>query len=402
MAKKALDGVKVLELCQMVAGPYCTKLLAGLGAEVVKIEKPGCGDEARKKPPFFHDIPDSEISGLFLYLNTSKLGITLDVGTAIGKKLFQKLINEVDILVDDNPPQTMEKLGLDYEHLKKINQRLIMTSITPFGQTGPYRNYKAYPLNAFQGGGEGYLTPSGIENIDRPPLKAGNFLGEYNSGLNAAIATLAALYWRGTSGSGQRIDISKQESLMSLNRLDMVRAANEGNIITRAKQGVAFGGILPCKDEYTVFMTWTQEQWDRMVTFMGNPEWARDEKFTDYFSRFKHGELLNALLTEWLTNYTKDELYHKGQAAGIPFGMVSTTKDLVNSEQLNARGFFVEIDHPKTGKVKYPAAPYKFSETPWIAELPAPLLGEHNEEIFNRRLGYSKEELIKLKATGVI
>lgn len=402
MPKKALEGVKVLELCQMVAGPYCTKLLADLGAEVVKIERPGRGDAARSLPPFFHDMPDPEASGLFLYLNTNKLGITLNVSTATGKGIFQELVKEADILVEDNPPQWMTKQGLDYERLREINPRIIMASITPFGQTGPYRDYKAYPLNVFQSGGEGYLTPGGVENVDRPPLKVGGFLGEYDSGLSAAIAILAALYWRRKSGDGQRIDISKQESLMALNRLDMVRSANEGEVITRAKQGVPYGGVLPCKDGYTVFITWESVQWDRLVAFMGDPEWANDDMFGDYTGRYKHGELINALLTEWLVNHTQEELYHKGQAAGVPFAMVYTSKDLVDSEHLKERGFFVEIDHPKTGKVRYPSSPYRFSETPCQVMRPSPLLGEHNEEIFARRLGHRQEELSKLGAAGVI
>ena len=402
MPKRALEGIKVLELCHDVSGSYCTKLLADLGAEVVKIEMPGRGGAARNLPPFFHDIPDPEASGLFLYLNTNKLGITLNVATATGRDIFLELVKQADVLVEANPPQRMKEQGLDYESLKEINPRLIMTSITPFGQTGPYRDYRAYPLNVFHSGGEGYLTPGGVENIGRPPLKVGGFLVEYDSGLSAAIAILAALYWRRKSRVGQYIDISKQESLMALNRLDMVRSANEGEVITRAKQGVPYGGALPCKDGYTVFITWESVQWDRLVAFMGDPEWAKDDKFGDYAGRYKHGELINALLTEWLVNHTKEELYHKGQAAGVPFAMIYTSKDLVDSEHLKERGFFVEIDHPRAGKVKYPSAPYKFSETPWQVTRPAPLLGEHNEEILARRLGHRHEELAKLGAAGVI
>ncbi len=404
MAESALAGVKVLEFCQMVAGPYCTKLMADLGAEVVKIEKPGWGDEARSRPPFFHDVPDLETSGLSLYLNTNKLGITLSVESETGKKIFKELVKETDILVEDNPPGVMKRQGLDYETLKELNSGLIMTSITPFGQTGHYRDYKAYPLNVFQSGGEGYLTPGGVENVGRPPLKAGSFLEEYDSGWNAAIAIMGALYYKKSSGLGQFIDVSKQESSISLNRMDViVRYANERKLLTRAQQGVPYGGILPCKDnDYTIFVTWLERQWERMVSMMGNPDWAEDEKFKDHAGRFKHGELLNAFLVEWLVNYTKDELYHMGQANGVPFGMVNTTKDLLDSEHLKERGFFVEIDHPKTGKVKYPSAPYKFSETPWRLNRPAPLLGEHNEEIYCGLLGYSKEQLVKLREAGVI
>jgi crotonobetainyl-CoA:carnitine CoA-transferase CaiB-like acyl-CoA transferase len=402
MPKTALGGIKVLELCQLVAGPYCTKLLADLGAEVIKIEPPGCGDRARHLPPFLHDSPDPESSGLFLYLNTNKLGITLNVETATGRDIFHKLVEEADILVEDRAPGAMKQLELDYENLKEINPRLIMASITLFGQTGPYRDYKSYPLNVFNAGGEGYLTPGGIENLERPPLKVGNLAGEYDSGLNAAIAILGVLYRRKKSGCGQYIDVSKQEAIMALNRLDMPRWANEGDIITRARLGVPYGGALPCEDGYTVFITWEADQWDKLVKFMGNPEWASDDQFKDYESRYKNGELINALLTEWMTDHTKEELYHRGQAAGVPFAMVYDSKDLVESEQLEARGFFIDVDHPKTGKLKYPTAPYKFSETPWGVERPAPLLGEHNEEVVVDRLGFSKQALVKLGEAGVI
>jgi len=402
MSETALAGTKIIEYAQLVAGPYCSKLLADLGAEVIKIEPPGCGDPARNLPPFFHDEPDPEKSGLFLYLNTGKLGITLDVKTATGQDIFKKLVEDADVLVEDKSPGAMEKLGLDYDSLKGINPRLIMASITPFGQTGPYRDYKAYHLNMFHGSGEGYLTPGGIENMQRPPLKVGNLVGEYDSGLNAAIAILGALYHQKKTGRGQYIDISKQESVMSLNRLDMPRWANEGDVITRAKLGVPYGGALPCKNGYTVFVTWEAEQWDKLVKFMGEPEWTRDDRFKDYASRYRHGELINALLTEWMVDHTKEELYHRGQAAGVPFAMVLTAEDLLGSEHLKERGFFVEVDHPRTGKVKYPGVPYKFSKTPCHVERPAPLLGQHNEEIIVNRLGYRREELSKLGAAGVI
>lgn len=401
MPESALGGTRVVELCQMVAGPYCTKLLSDLGAEVIKIEPPE-GDPARNLPPFFHDEPHPEGSGLFLYLNTSKQGITLNLHTATGKDIFLRLVKDADILVEDNPPGAMAKLGLDYDNLSKINPRLVMASITPFGQTGPYRDYKAYHLNVFHGSGEGYLTPGGIENMGRPPLKVGNLVGEYDSGLNAAIAVLGALYHCRRSGSGQYIDISKQESVMSLNRLDMPRWANEGDVITRAKLGVPYGGALPCRDGYTVFVTWEGEQWDKLVDFMGHPEWTHDDKFKDYASRYENGELINALLTEWLMGHGKEELYHGGQAAEVPFAMVYTPQDLAESVQLRERGFFTEVEHPRTGKVRYPGVPYNFSETPAAAPRPAPLLGEHNEEILTSRLGYAKDELPRLGMAGVI
>ena len=403
MPKSALDGIKVLEYCQMVAGPYCARLLSDLGAEVIKIEKPGIGDMARSRSPFFHDNVDSEMSGLFLYLNTNKLSITLDTETEAGKAIFHKLVKECDILVIDQSPQAMQEQGIQYEVLKELNPVLIMTSVTPFGQTGPYRDYKAYPLNIFHSGGEGFLTPGGVENMGRPPLKATDYLGEYDSGLNAAVATLAALYWKEATGEGQFIDISKQESVMAVNRVDMVRLSYDGAVINRAKQGAPYGGMLPCKNgEYTIFVTWEPVQWQRLVAFMGHPDWTDDEIFREHGNRAKNGEMLNALLTEWLSQHTREELYHKGQAAGVPFGLVCDSKDLVNSDHYKARESFIEIEHPKTGSVQYPSVPFRFSSTPCKVTRPAPLLGEHNADIYVKRLGYRRDQLARLKEAGVI
>jgi CoA:oxalate CoA-transferase len=402
MPKSALGGVKILELCRMVAGPYCAKLMADMGAEVIKIEPPSYGDAVRRSPPFYKDKPDPEGSGLYLYLNTNKLGVTLDVTTKTGQDIFLELAKDADIIIEDNAPGWMAQHRIGYEDLKAIKADIIVTSITPFGQTGPYRDYKAYPLNSFQSSGEGYLTPGGPENMGRPPLRLGTFVGEYDSGLNAANAALGALFVKRRSGRGQHVDISKQESIMALNRLDMARFANHGEVMTRARLGAPYGGILPCKDGYTVFITWEPEQWDKLVHFMGDPEWTKDEQFRDYADRHKYGEVINALLTEWTMQHTKDELYHMGQKAGIAFGMVFTPEDLAESEHLKAREYFVEVDHPRTGTVKYPGVPYKFSETPCRIERHAPTLGQHNVEIFIERLGHTKDEMRKWGAAGII
>jgi crotonobetainyl-CoA:carnitine CoA-transferase CaiB-like acyl-CoA transferase len=184
MSEGALDSVRVIELCNMVAGPYCTKLLADLGAEVIKVENPGIGDEARGRGPFLNDIPHQERSGLFFYLNTNKLGITLSLERDEGKNVFKRLLNETDILVEDWPPGTMDSIGLGYEDLIGLNPGLVMTSITPFGQSGPYKDYKAYPLNSFHSCGEGYVTPGHNPFPDRPPLKHGKYVGEYEVGIH--------------------------------------------------------------------------------------------------------------------------------------------------------------------------------------------------------------------------
>ena len=270
--KKVLSGVRVIECCQMVAGPYCSKLLADLGAEVIKIEPPQ-GDETRRKGPFQNDIPHPERSGLFLYLNTNKRGITLNLNSSNGKRIFTELAKGADILVEDMPPEAAKELGLDYDIFKKQNPRLIMTSITPFGQTGLYKDYKAYTLNIFHAGGEGYLI-GGADYIDRAPLKIGGLVAEYDAGLSAAIATLAALYWSGISGLGQHIDVSKQEALMSLYRPDVARYGNDGVVLSRATSGFPLGGMLPCQDGHVVVMCWLESEWPRMLEAVGDTEWC--------------------------------------------------------------------------------------------------------------------------------
>ncbi len=402
MAERALTGVKVVEYAHLVAGPYCAKLLADLGSEVIKIEPPGVGDEARRRGPFLNDIPHPERSGLFLWLNTNKLGITLNLKTLTGKKILKELIKRADIFIEDNPPQMMKDLGLSYESLKEINPRLIMTSITPFGQTGPYRDYKAYHLNVYHAGGEGYLLPANSPNLDREPVKGGGFVADYDSGLCGALVTLGVLYGCGTTGLGRHVDISKQDALIALTKMELERYVSEGTSPTRLPRTGTLGGLVPCKDGYVVLSFGRDYQWRAFVELMGNPEWALDEKYREESSRMEHGAELRPHILEWAKEHTREDIFHGGQAKGCPFAPLYSSEELVDSPQIKARDFFVEVDHPETGKIKYPSAAYQFSETPWAVESPAPLLGQHNEEVYCKRLGYSKEHLTRLREAGVI
>ena len=408
MAEKALQGVRVLELAQLVSGPYCAKLLADLGAEVVKIEEPLIGDEARRRAPFLNDVPHPERSGLFLHLNTNKRAITLNIRTATGKDIFKQLVNWADILIEDRLPRETKDLGLDYESLKAINPRLIMTSITPFGQTGPYRNYKAYNLNTYHAGGEPCILYQQSVTPDRAPVKGPGLMGDYDAGLNAALVTLGVLYGRGETGSGQHIDISKQESLASLERPENVIFANrereETKKILEAKtQGMGqVGGLMPCKDGYVVLTASADNHWRGFVRFMGDPEWALDERYEREQTRTAHALEITDRVRQWVQGQAKEEVFHGAQHMGSPVGAVQSPEELVNSPQLRARGFFARIDHPETGEIEYPTAPYRLSRTPWAAERCAPLLGEHNEEIYVTLLGYTRQDMAKMRETGVI
>jgi crotonobetainyl-CoA:carnitine CoA-transferase CaiB-like acyl-CoA transferase len=403
MVERALDGVKVVEYSNLVAGPYCAKLLADLGAEVVKIETPGIGDEARARGPFLNDIPHPDLSGLFLYLNCNKLGVTLNLESATGKAIFKRLITSADIFIEDNPPGKMEKLGLDYRTLNEFNPRLIMVSITPFGQTGPYRNYKAYHLNTYHASGAGYLLPSSSPNLDREPIKGPGFLGEYDAGLCAAVAIMGALYWRGASGRGQYIDVSKQEALLALEKMELARFHGEGKNPTRGPGGRPPMKFMRGKDGGLILLEAPRDnQWRGLVELMDNPDWAKDEKFSTEQGRRENGDELREHLEEWAQNYTTDELFHGVQSKQCPAAPVNSVEELVNSPQIKAREFFIEIDHPVAGKLAYPASPYHFSKTPSRIERPAPLVGQHNEEVFCNHLGYTKEDLVKFKEARVI
>lgn len=386
----------------MVTGPYCVKILADLGANTIKIEEPFSGDKARSRGPYLGDVPHPERSGLFLFLNTNKSGITLNLKTPRGREIFSSLIKESDVLVQDYAPSEVKALGLDYETLTQLNPKLVVCSISPFGQTGPYRDYKSYSINTLHAGGEGYLVPGGTEYIDRPPVKVANFYVDFSCGLIAAVGIMSAVYQSTTTGLGQHLDISKQEAAMFFQRWGVVRYANENKIISRATEGYWFGGMLPCKDGFTMFWCVQPHEWERLKKLMGNPAWTEEERFKEFGAVILNGEDANAYILEWLVNYTGEELYHMGQAAGVPFGMVRTSEDLFNSEQLKAREFFVPVERPEVGKLDYPSAPYKLSETPWRVDLPAPLLGQHNEEVYCGRMGYTREYLGRLRTAGII
>ena len=402
MPDQALDHLKVLELCNFVCGPYCTKLLADLGAEVIKIEPPHTGDEARRRGPFLNDIPHPERSGLFLYLNTNKLGITLDIKTSKGRGILKELIKKIDIFVEDNPPKVMKELGLTYEELKKINPRLVMTSITPFGQTGPYRDYKAHEMNLYHAGGEGYLLPIQSPGFTREPVKGGGLVGDCICGLSSAIATLAGAYYLNETGVGQYIDVSKQDVLMTMVLLETAMYVNNGIVRDRLRRPILLPIPTECQDGYIMISVLSDREWRDLVKLMGNPQWAQDERFNKWLNRHLYADEVNPRIREWAKTYKKEDLFHKLQANAIAGVPVNTSEDLVKSPQLEARGFFAEVKHPKAGKLKYPTVPYKFSETPSKVKHAAPLLGQHNEAVYCGLLGYSKGELVKLKESGII
>jgi crotonobetainyl-CoA:carnitine CoA-transferase CaiB-like acyl-CoA transferase len=402
MTDQALSHLNVIELSNLVSGPYCSKLLADLGADVIKIEPPGTGDCARRRGPFLHNIPSPELSGLFLFLNTNKLSITLDVTTETGKGILKELIKQADIFIEDNPPPVMEKQELTYGSLERTNPRLVMTSITPFGQTGPYREYKAYELNSHHAGGEGYLLPIHSDDPDREPVKPGGIVGDSVCGLSAAVATLTAVYFMMATGIGQHIDVSKQDVLMSLVQNHVCTFTNLGEVHSRLLKGLLTVLPMECEDGYIIITIVTDREWLGLVECMGNPPWALDEKYLSWANRHWYSYEINPRVQEWVQQFKREELFHRLQAKSVAVAPVNTAEDLAKSVQLHERGFFTEIEHILAGILKYPTAAYQFSRTPWKAIRPAPLLGQDNEQVYCGRLSFSKNELTKLREAGVI
>jgi crotonobetainyl-CoA:carnitine CoA-transferase CaiB-like acyl-CoA transferase len=403
MTPQALTGMKVLEYDNMVSGPYCAKLLADMGAEVWKIEPPGTGDDSRRRGPFPGDVPHPEKSGLFLYLNSNKKGITLDPYRGEGKRIFEKLVAAADILIEDRPPGEMEAAGLGYEDLKKIHPGLIHLSITPYGESGPFKDYKAYQLNTVHASGQGYLLPIVALDMERPPVKVGGHSSGFDVGLVAVVAVTAAYYHKLLTGEGQHIELSKQEALMSMQRVESVTYANDGVVITRGgdKARKMPGGILPCKDGYVVAVTPEEHQWRALVRLIGDPDWAKEPWCADIRARSENADLINQKIMEWTMQHTREEIFHRGQALSCPITPVNTAEDIARSEQFKARNFFVEMDHPAVGKISFPTASFRFSKTPWQLRRPAPLLGQDNEELLGA-LGYDEKALRELKIQGII
>jgi crotonobetainyl-CoA:carnitine CoA-transferase CaiB-like acyl-CoA transferase len=399
-----LSDLKIVEVGEMVSAPYASKLLADLGAEVIKIERPGAGDRARTRGPFPGGLSHPDKSGLFLYLNANKLGVTLDLAQPDGFEIFEKLIAGADLLIHNVAPPDMDRVGLHYERLRKINPNLIVTAVLPYGLSGPKRDWRAENLNLWCAGGVCYLNGGGPEARDLPPLKTFGDQAGYQGGVHAAVAAMGAVMARLRDGEGQFVEVSVQESVAAELEMTFEYWPYIRMIASRLGQKpLQPVEIFECKDGGYIYVCCIEEhQWRAFIDLMGNPEWSTMEIFGDRLQRGLNWDALKPFIAEYVAEQTVLDLYRKAQARRIPFAPVSTMGDLINSEHLKARGFFVEIAHPVAGVQKYPGAPVKFSRTPWEIRIPAPTLGQHNDEIFGRQLGLAPARLKELQGRGVI
>jgi crotonobetainyl-CoA:carnitine CoA-transferase CaiB-like acyl-CoA transferase len=381
-----------------VGAAYAAKLLADLGADVVKIERPGRGDTTRRHGPFPGDVPHPEKSGLFLYLNANKRGVTLDLTDPRGRDVLTRLVRRADLLVHDVHPTEMAACGLDYERLAAEHPPLVMTSIAPFGLTGPHAGYRAPDVVAWSAGGIAALNGEPARP-DLPPLKAFGDQSGFQAGLNAAIGSLGALFGRLATGRGEHVEVSTQECLAAILELTFEFWPYCGLVASRlgAKpiQPLCF---MECRDGWIFICCVEEHQWQRFVEIMGTPEWAQMDIFADRIARGANFDALRIFLEEWCREQSVDELYEAAQRRRIPFAPVSTMGDLLASPHLKARGFFVTLDHPVAGAVTMPGAPYRMSATPWTLRSPAPCLGQHTAEV----LGEVGLDAAALARAGVV
>ena len=398
----ALSGIRVVDLTHYIAGPYCTKLLADYGAEVIKIEKPGDGDEARTLPPFFADRPGLERSGLFFFLNTNKQGITLNLKIDRGRSILLRLVEQADVLVENFRPGVMARLGLARETLEKANPRLVSVSITNFGSSGPYRDYRLTDSVAYALGGWTY--PMG--ELDRPPVQPGGAFGQYVAGLYAAIGALQAVRYRNTTGEAQSVEVSIQEALLATTLYDFVAFSYAGFVRKRSGRQFHLGFpnlvTLPCADGYVGIHAGLPHQIYALLNLVGRSDLASEPRFQTLAGLGAHARELHDALLPWLRERGKWDIYHAAQARGIPLSPIPSPAEVVEWVHLKERQHFLEIEHPQGGKVKIPGPPFREHGKPLWPLRRAPLLGEHTQEVLCGRLGYTKMDVQRMRDTGIV
>lgn len=404
MAGMALDGFRVLDLTHHLCGPYATKLLADYGADVIKIERPGTGDLARRLGPFKDDDPHPEKSGIFAYLNTNKRSVTLDLACAAGRAVFFDLLETADLVVENFRPGVMERLGIGYGELTARRPNIVLLSISNFGQTGPYRDWAGSELVLFAMGGE--MFSMGV--AEREPIKMAGTAALFQSGAAAAVAAVSALYAVQQGGGGEHLDVSIFETqFASVDRRHQWVIAYQytGRVKGRDPIGAAIGfpaGVYPCADGF-VEVTGGGTRWPNTVRMLGSPPELLGPEWTapGAFRRLDLKERFDAVFYPWLAERTKREVWAAAQAAHVLCGPLYTIEDLFTDPVIRERGFFIECERPYLGRFTMPGRPFLMSESPWSLRRPAPLLGEHTAEVLGE-LGYTPDRLAELRRSGVL
>ncbi len=401
---EALSNVRVLDFTHYVAGPYCTKLMADYGADVLKVERPRTGDPARRLGPFPDDESHPERSGLFLHLNTNKRSVTLDLKTGAGAEIARRLAATADVVVENFRPGVMARLGLGYDSLVESNPRLVMVSISNFGQDGPYRDWRGSDAIFYAMGGEMYST--GLE--EREPLKMADDVVLYQAGAVGAVAAMGALFAARRTGEPQHVDVSifeTQAGSIDRRMSTLIAYQYTGGTSGRRPMESTGGypqGVFPCKDGY-VEITGGGIYFPRSVKMLGEPDFLAEERW--HAPGAQQDPDLKAEFEEffypWVLSRTKREVWAEAQAARVLSAPINAMEDLHADPVFAERGVFAEADHPSAGRLRYPGRPFVMERTPWSVRRPAPLLGQHTLEMLEE-LGYTAADAAGLRDDGVV
>ena len=392
-----LSGIRVLDLSRILAGPYGTMMLGDLGAEVIKVERPGVGDDTRTwGPPFAGGE-----SAYYLCCNRNKKSISVDLKNTRGAELVKEFAKVSDVLVENFTPGLMKRFGLDYETLRELNPRLIYCSISAYGQDGPYRDRPGYDMVLSAVGGLMWITgPRGGE-----PCKVGVAITDVVTGVHASGAIMAALLWRGRSGRGQYIDAS----LLDVQVAALANIASNYLVAGREAQrwGTAHESIIPyqvfeTKDHPIAIAIANQKLWVNFCKLIGKEDWIDDPRFESNPKRVENREVLLPLVAEVMAQKTCNKWVELFVAASIPCGPVNNMQRLFADPQVLHRGMVADVPHPTIGTLRLGGIPIKYSETPAAIRLPPPLLGEHTEEVLTDVLAYPPEKIKALRQQGVI
>ncbi|OUZ12288.1 CoA transferase [Aeromicrobium sp. PE09-221] len=400
----ALDGVVVLDITRVVAGPFCSMVLADLGATVVKIEHPDDPDYTREFPPHL-DVPDGEdpVSGFFAQYNRNKLGLTLNLGHEEGRRVLKSLAARADVLVENFRAGTMDKLGIGWDVLREVNPRLVYTALSGYGQTGPYRRRPAYDNSAQATGG--LWSMNGEQG--RPPVRVGTIIGDLSASLYGVIGTLAALRHAEASGRGQLVDISQQDSVLSLTENAVVSYTVDGKVpepMGNQHPFVRPYELFPCRDGYVFFGGYTDKFWRISCELFGTPEVVENESIDTMAKRFVpevYESIVRPIVNSWFEHRTKAELEELADDL-VPLSAVKDIAEAVADPQIAAREMVVDVDYPGHGPLRMFGNPVRLSATPARPVARAPRLSEHTTEILSRIAGLDQETIDKLRADGTI
>jgi CoA:oxalate CoA-transferase len=379
MSKKALEGIRVLDLTHAHAGPICTMFMGSMGAEIIKIEPPW-GEMNRMFPPLVKSV-----SPYFAFLGRSKKGITLDLKNSKGKAMFLEMVRKADVIVENFSPGTMDRLGLGWDVLKEINPNIIFASISGFGQTGPWKDRRSFDPIAQATSGYLWLMQDAVDS-ESPPVTAPDAIADTIPGLTCLIGILAALNFRHETGKGQRIDVAQMDAMIStMQSFSFWKLAGTTFKNARKNSGmVRVSGLHKAKDGFVMFSLP-----EGRIT-----EWLKEKIGVE--------ELSYEIMSDWIGDRSSDEVVKILAETGVPVGKVNSLEEVFENEQSKARNMFVPVNHPILGEIILPGFPIKFSETPGDIKTPAPILGQHNNEVYGELLGIKKEEIEALRKKRII